>query len=485
MIKQFLFSNIVFPLVELCSSTNFWSLYKEMLRFQNSDDRQRSKFQHKKLATLIKTAGKDVEYWQEVFVEAGIDVNSIVPENAVQTLKKIPVTNKLVYCSGFPDKITVKGTQDNWQYLSSAGTTDRMTVVTDFNKRDHLRAAEHLNLNIAIGQPLGKPGIDVPPHACNIICGLADEGPEPLFQYIIWSINNKSIFSQTSISDLRGRIERQILLNRKTLLPVKAASWDEMKEQLDNYLDMILDENIEVLRGLPHFLFWLAKRAKERNLKFSKIKAVLPYGGLASEIMIKQISNAFFAPFINVYGTGEVGAIGCSEKNDDAIMVYQNLVYLEILDDDNEPVEKGKPGKIVVTDLTNFAMPIIRYEIGDIGVAIQSQEEDNLPRVIQILGRQQESIITSKGKLVTARDLQNLFFGYENILNFKLVQISNDLFKAVIVCNNEVDKKSLAKDLAELLGTSLKPSIKESAFITPEASGKYVAFKVNRLMTHV
>ena len=130
-------------------------------------------------------------------------------------------------------------------------------------------------------------------------------------------------------------------------------------------------------------------------------------------------------------------------------------------------------------------MPIIRYEIGDIGVAIQSQEEDNLPRVIQILGRQQESIITSKGKLVTARDLQNLFFGYENILNFKLVQISNDLFKAVIVCNNEVDKKSLAKDLAELLGTSLKPSIKESAFITPEVSGKYVAFKVNRLMTHV
>ena len=87
--------------------------------------------------------------------------------------------------------------------------------------------------------------------------------------------------------------------------------------------------------------------------------------------------------------------------------------------------------------------------------------------------------------MVTARDLQNLFFGYENMLYFKLIQISNDLFKAIIVCNNEIDKQSLAMDLAELLGTSLKPSIKESAFITPEASGKYVAFKVNRLMTHV
>lgn len=483
--SSLLLSKICMPLIEVFSSTRCWSIYQEMKTSKTKHCTFNNDLQHIQLAKLLREASNNVGQWQAIFSDINIESCDINQANAVATLLKLPITNKKFYSTGFPDKVTSNAANDDWQYLSSAGTTERMTVVTDFNKRDYLRAAEYFNLFIALGRPVGQTGLDIPPNACNVVCGLSDSEPEPIFDFLWFKIKNRSLFKPEAISNLRGRIERQIIMKRFTVLPIDVKPWATMALQLDQYLDLVINNKIKVLRGLPQFLFWMAKRAHERALHFKHLQAVLPYGGLAGEVMVSFISEVFSAPFFDVYGTGEVGAIGCSFVDNEAVDIYQNLIFIEILDDDDQPVEEGGVGRIVITDLQNFAMPIIRYEIGDIGQALFCNAENNQPSKIKVLGRAQELYLNAQGKRVYIRDFQNLFYSDTHVINFKVEHLFNDNFKVSIVTNGYVDKIALAERLANLLEIKTLPKIKEVAFILPETSGKYLSFKQKKETLYV
>ena len=264
--SSLLLSKICMPLIEVFSSTRCWSIYQEMKTSKTKHCTFNNDLQHIQLAKLLREASNNVGQWQAIFSDINIESCDINQANAVATLLKLPITNKKFYSTGFPDKVTSNAANDDWQYLSSAGTTERMTVVTDFNKRDYLRAAEYFNLFIALGRPVGQTGLDIPPNACNVVCGLSDSEPEPIFDFLWFKIKNRSLFKPEAISNLRGRIERQIIMKRFTVLPIDVKPWATMALQLDQYLDLVINNKIKVLRGLPQFLFWMAKRAHERAL---------------------------------------------------------------------------------------------------------------------------------------------------------------------------------------------------------------------------
>ena len=468
---NFFLANVMLPIFEKCSKTNFWSLYKEMHSATIND--QGGGFPRtEKVVKVLENAANNTVYWQNL-----IEINHDAPIR--QLLSAIPVSQKVTYSQRFPDQVTAQNLDSSdWQYLSSAGTTGRMTVVVDFLKRDYLRAAEHLNLKLATGSALGLKSVDIPPSACNVVCGFADQGPESIGPFIWWAIKNKRLFLPETISDLRGRVERQIMLKREVLLPVDSAPWHQMCEQLDKYLDHILQEKIRVIRALPHFLLWLSKRAEQRNLAFPHLTTILPYGGLAGEALVNTICRVFQANYVNVYGTGEVGSIGCATSKPHIVDIYQDMVCLEVLSDDNSQVPLNTPGRVVITDLNNFAMPIIRYEIGDIAEVIEFSSEDGLPRKIRVLGRQQECLELLSGKCVTPIELQDTFFQYTEIINYKVEQLSPALFKINIVTIGEFNIETLKQDLMLLFEMSKAPIIKQSEFILPEQSGKFLAAKI-------
>lgn len=464
---NFFLANIFIPTFEKCSKTQFWSIYKTM--YYNLLNSNKDKVECK-LKKILLNARNNTLFWSS-------QLPNDEGKTAFQLLKTIPVTQKKTYTQGFPDQITVKQHTGDWQYLSSAGTTGRMTVVVDFEKRDFLRAAEHLNLKLATGSALGYKSVDIPPSACNVVCGFADQGPESIVKFVMWALKNNCLFTQTTLSDLRGRFERQIMLKREVLMPIDSAPWEKMCEQLDTYLDKIIDEKVNIIRALPHFLLWLAKRAEQRQLTFPNVQTLLPYGGLAGKELIKTITHAFQAKYTNVYGTGEVGSIGCAISDPQTIDVYADMVCLEVLNELGEAVQLNTPGKVVVTDLNNFAMPIIRYDIGDIAEVIRYDEDTGFPSKIKILGRKQECIELPSGKCITPIEIQGVFLQFSDVINFKLEQITAKIFKVSIVCLNDFDTTELTENLRSLLELSKAPSIKINEFIMPEQSGKFLSVK--------
>ena len=461
-------ASVFLPTLERFSSTRFWSIYREMDQLRHSSSSERHQRIQTKLLHLLSQAREQVPYWQQLNISES-------------NHHAIPLSNKATYTSTFPDGITSKQSSGDWQYLSSAGTTGRMTVVVNFVKRDYLRAAEHLNLKLATGSPVGVPAIDIPPSACNVVCGFADPGPEPLLSYLWWGIKRGKVFSEDVMSGLRGRFERQVLLKRTVLLPFESAPWTQMVSELDACLAKIKQDNIQVLRALPHFLLWLATRAEQTGITLPRLKKVMPYGGLASTEMVLRIESGLGARFVNVYGTGEVGSIGCGTDDINGIDIYSEMVCVEVVGDDGLPVREGEIGQVVVTDLNNFAMPIIRYAIGDVARVLRYDDAGEFAESIEVYGRQQECIKSPENDYVTPAQLQDAVFKYKNIINFKFEVITPTLAKLTLVVLNgknfDFEAELIISSLSELMPWFKRIKLKKADFLLPESSGKYLCVK--------
>ena len=89
--------------------------------------------------------------------------------------------------------------------------------------------------------------------------------------------------------------------------------------------------------------------------------------GTLFEPIRQTIESVFQAPVFNRYGSREVGDIACECEAHSGLHVALPTQFVEILRPDGTAAGPGEIGEIVVTSLTNFAMPLIRYRIGIVG----------------------------------------------------------------------------------------------------------------------
>ena len=86
--------------------------------------------------------------------------------------------------------------------------------------------------------------------------------------------------------------------------------------------------------------------------------------------MARRIEAAFGAPVEQNYGLTEVGIIAAKCPEGGRYHVHDRFAVVEIVDDDGKPVAAGETGRVVVTCLVNLAMPLIRYDTGDLATAV-------------------------------------------------------------------------------------------------------------------
>ncbi|MEM7418456.1 MAG: aminotransferase class V-fold PLP-dependent enzyme [Pseudomonadota bacterium] len=457
-LKSFVGEYGLFPFFEQLSTTQCWSDAKLIIE-KHLAGYPSLALQSQKRNEILSLA-KSLPFWQAQLKD-------------IESFEQIPLTYKSDYVTGFPEQNVLPHRKEEHQTLASGGTSERMTVVTDFAKRDRLRALENVNIALSHQTFWARKTLDIPPSACNVTCGLIDKGPEAIWPFLRWATLTKQWIHEDTMSNLRGRIERQWLMQRTTVSPITAGDWSHICKQIDPILALLAKSRTEILRGYPLFIYWIALRAAELNTVLPALSTVIPYGGLAAENMVNTIKQSLKVNFVNLYGTGEVGSIGASPVDQHAVSIYQDDIYVELLDDNERLiVEPGILGRVVVTDLNNRVMPIIRYAIGD---TAQWQNLANGRKALLVQGRVVENIVTVHGNIMTARMLQNFVLSNPNVVNFVLVQNKVNQFTLKIVKRGEVSNSSFTALHEALGGKSVQLSIIEEPFLTPKSSGKYLA----------
>ncbi|HQZ85670.1 MAG TPA: capsular biosynthesis protein, partial [Actinomycetota bacterium] len=140
--------------------------------------------------------------------------------------------------------------------------------------------------------------------------------------------------------------------------------------------------------------------------------------------------KALQAPVHDSYGTREIGdiAFGCEAMDAGEVHhVMDESVIVEILVD-GRPAEPGETGEIVVTDLNNFSVPLIRYRVGDLATAVDESRPCScgrgLSRIGRIEGRTQASVQLADGSWLPASFFAHFFQDYDFLV--RQFQVSQD-----------------------------------------------------------
>ncbi len=166
---------------------------------------------------------------------------------------------------------------------------------------------------------------------------------------------------QTRKRALRSTLADAVM-NRKRF---SAFAFDQ--SDLSQYWRALLKLNPRFIYGYVSMIEALAHFVRSEGLRSSHLKALQAVITTAEALSPRQrevISRTFGVPIQNEYGCGEVGPIAYECPQGSLHVMAANL-KVEILDQGGAPVSPGSAGRIVLTDLNNRAMPLIRYDVGD------------------------------------------------------------------------------------------------------------------------
>jgi len=269
--------------------------------------------------------------------------------------------------------------------------------------------------------------------------------------YDDWNNSTKIFFKEfgnQNVGDKELRLwgSERDLLEGKEKFSIRARNWLYNRKELNSF-KMSEKEMNDFVKSWNEFkpqwveayaqsIYEFAKFIKQNNLKIYSPKGVLTSAGTLYPDMKQTIQEVFKCPVYNRYGSREVGGIALSKANKDSLDIAFWNNHVEVI-----PKKKTETiGKIYVTTLNNFSMPLIRYDIGDMA----EKGETNL-ELKMVVGRETESFITKKGKIVPGEFFIHFIGVVHNkgiISKFQVIQDSYDsiIIKAVINNKKEFEK---------------------------------------------
>lgn len=427
-------------------------------------------YQLTRLIELLQLAERESPFYRKRWSEIGVSARQL---NNLDDIRQFPVTQKSELEANFPDGLSIRSRRSaDWQYIGTRGTTRRVMVIHDFERRDFERAAGMVALTEDSPFRYGAKEMSIPPDACSVHCGLESDQAESVTQQLVAMATRQVPWNRESMSDLRGLVMNNWICAKTVLPPLPLDGTDD---ELRRFVAEIRKQRPIQLTALPEYLRALAEYILRTGDRPPPIAVLRPMGANFPKTWKAEVEDAFRGTLREHYGSREMGpmAFDCRETNGLHLLTSQHLI--EVVRN-GQPVAEGEVGRVLVTDLNNLAMPIIRYDIGDLARIEYGPCPcgRNSPRIF-MEGRIQDAFVLSNGKILTAEMVSNYFVQQPEIQDFELTESSSGRWtlRVVPAGSTEIDEGNLATRFLAWSGETRKISVRTTQMIRPEASGKY------------
>jgi phenylacetate-CoA ligase len=211
-------------------------------------------------------------------------------------------------------------------------------------------------------------------------------------------------------------------------------SFDLRTDNAAEYIKAINEFQPKTLVGYVAPLVVLAEWIIRTGTKVHRPSAVITGAEALNEAQRDVIESAFGAPAFNTYGSREVGLIGaeCAEKT--GLHVSIDHMVVETVDDEGHSVS-GCPGHVLITDLSNYGMPFVRYQIGDAATFsnLACPCGRQLPLFSAVHGRTLDLIRTRDGRILPGEFFPHLLKDFAFIQQYQVVQHNLDHLEVKVV----------------------------------------------------
>lgn len=178
----------------------------------------------------------------------------------------------------------------------------------------------------------------------------------------------------------------------------------------------------------------LAELAARRRIALPGLKAVLTMGEVCAEEVRSAVRAAWDVPVQDTYSSQEVGYMALQCPDHEHYHLQSESALVEVLDDSGTPCAPGRIGRVVVTPLHNFAMPLIRYEIGDYAEAgAPCPCGRGLPVVTRIAGRVRNMLRLPDGGLIWPRLSEGTYREIAPIRQYQVAQVAPERLEVRLV----------------------------------------------------
>lgn len=227
-------------------------------------------------------------------------------------------------------------------------------------------------------------------------------------------------------------------------------------------------------------IYELAIFAESEELEVRPQRAVVTSAGTLYPFMRQKIAKVFGCEVYNLYGSREVSDIGCEAPGGTGLWVAPWGNYVEVVDDHGEPVPPGTTGNLLITCLTNYAMPLIRYQIGDRGALLPAEERGSHPpgQILKsVTGRSVDAFRARDGTLIDGEYFTHLLYFRPWVWKFQVIQKSPEQVVFKIMPGqarpSSEELKEITRKTQLVLGPRCAVDFEFVGDLPPHASGKY------------
>ncbi|MBS7255188.1 phenylacetate--CoA ligase family protein [Flavobacterium branchiicola] len=241
--------------------------------------------------------------------------------------------------------------------------------------------------------------------------------------------------------------------------------FDLSDKKLEIILEKFQKSKFDYINGYTTNIVLMAKYLKKKNKVLTEICPTLKSCVVTSEMLFEDdrvlLEKHLGVPVINEYGSSEIGLIAF-ENSKGEWQVNSDTLFVEIVDENDQPVPLGQEGRILITNLYNKAHPFIRYEVGDYGI-LDEKSTPKKPILKKLIGRNNDVAILPSGKKspgMTFYSITKKLFGDDgNVKEFIIKQTKTDTFEIEYTSENELSNFEIDK-IEKVFSTYLEPNLK-------------------------
>ena len=378
-----------------------------------------------KLRRLMDHARKNTEFYKDI------------PEDA--KLTDFPVVDKEVLRNNY-DSILVKSFADapGSRKMSTSGSTGTpLTIVQDRNKVLH---------DTVDGIFLGVLGN--------------------------YYIGQKMAFIRVWVHNVR---KSPLVLFMQNYIMMDSSSLSD--ESIKKMLDTLKKQKVRCVVGYASALTEISKYIDRTSYDLTGhvISSIIPISESMPEKVRERLSCQFGCYVQSWYSNEENGIMGIQGRNCEDYYINSENYYYEILKmDSDEPAEDGELGRIVITDLNNFAFPIIRYDNGDTAIARHVDKGQRYKLFLkQIYGRRSDIIYDTEGNALTPFIITNNLWDAAGVKQYQFIQKGKTKYLLKLNGDPEImDIEDIRGRIIPYLGSNAQMEIEFTDEIPVLASGK-------------
>ncbi len=388
-VKAFLYNGI-----KRCQKSRFPQVLQAMLENQFQPFSRLEQDRNELLEALVQEAYRWVPFYRKRLTEAGVIQNQ---KPHLENWTAIPPLTRLDVHSLGGELLHLNAHERGMFYSGTGGSTaSPVFIAHDKYVKDWIHAS-YFFVNSWAGLDLGKP------------------------YFLLWA-------SEHDLDAQRRLFHKWLMmgfLQGRRILDTAVVSPEVHRRHL-NIINIQTD--CHHMMAYANEAYELAQFALEESFPLERhLDAVFTTAAMLTPNMRTVIETAFGTKVLNRYGSREAGDIACECLYQSGMHINPMNLLIEVVDENNQPMPFGEEGRILLTSLHNYSMPLIRYEIGDRGIMAPSKlcrcgrEWESM---VLLTGRINQKIVLPNGQLFNNIFIEEAFDVVPNLKKYQILQLA-------------------------------------------------------------